>query len=355
MGLDLAATYLPKGILLDIYLPEKDGWAVLEALKQNPDTRHIPVHIVSVEDPNIEAYARGAIGFLTKPVQAEDLELALAKLENVFERQIKELLVVEDDQHLRGSIVKLIGNTDVRTDQAATAAEAIAAIHSKRYDCMILDLGLPDMNGLDMLRLLGRQAQEVLPPVIVYTGRELTREQEAELQVHSESIIIKGVRSEERLYDEASLFLHRIVKKMPEKQRRMITNLYDADMMFRDKKVLIADDDMRSVFALSKLLEEKGIQVLKAENGRKALDLLDTHSDVDLILLDMMMPDMDGYETMQRLRSSEDMRNIPIIALTAKAMKKDRERCIQSGASDYLAKPVDMGRLLSMMRVWMYR
>ena len=354
-GLSMADAYRPKGILLDIRLPNKDGWAVLEALKGNPKTRHIPVHIISVEDATIEAFAKGAIGFLTKPAQKEDLEGALAKLENVFERQVKELLVVEDDENLRQNLVKLIGNTDVRADQAGTAAETIAALSSKRYDCMILDLGLPDMNGLDMLCRLEKQKDIVLPPVIVYTGRDLTREQEAELHRYSESIIIKGVRSEERLYDEASLFLHRMVDKMPERKRRLITNLYDIDLMFRDKKVLVADDDMRSVFALSKLLEEKGVRILKAENGRKAIDLIAEHPDIDLILMDMMMPVMDGYEAMRRIRASDRWRSIPIIALTAKAMKQDRERCIQSGASDYLAKPVNPGRLLSMMRVWMYR
>ncbi len=353
-GLELTDTYCPKGILLDIHLPQKDGWDVLECLKQNLKTRHIPVHIISADEVDIEAYAKGAVGFLTKPVCGQELEAALAKLENIFERQIKDLLVVEDDARLRKTIVSLIGNNDVHADEAGSAADAIAALRAKSYDCMILDLGLPDMNGLDMLRRLQKQL-DTMPPVIVYTGRELTRDEEAELQRYSESIIIKGVRSEERLYDEASLFLHRIVDKMPEKKRRLITNLYDSDLMFRDKKVLVADDDMRSVFAISKLLEEKGVRMLKAENGRKALDLLEQHPDVDLILMDMMMPVMDGYETMRCIRAVDRWRTVPVIALTAKAMKSDRERCIQSGASDYLTKPVDMGKLFSMLRVWMYR
>ncbi len=354
-GLELAAQYLPKGILLDLHLPRTDGWSVLQTLKQNPETRHIPVHIISVEDACIEAHARGAVGFLTKPVKGEELEGALAKLENIFERQIKQLLVVEDDDRLRENIIQVIGNHDVHADQAGNGAEAMAALRAKQYDCMILDLGLPDMNGLDLLRRLEKQKETALPPVIVYTGRELTREQEAELQRYSESIIIKSARSEERLFDEASLFLHRIVEKMPEKKRRLITNLYDTDTMFRDKKVLITDDDMRSVFALSKLLEEKGMFIFKAENGRKALDLLEVHPDIDLILMDMMMPVMDGYETMQRIRSVEQGRRTPIIALTAKAMTQDRDRCIQAGASDYLTKPVNMSRLFSMMRIWLYR
>lgn len=354
-GIELANAHLPKGIFLDIRLPGKDGIAVLEVLKANPRTRHIPIHIISVEDESIEALQKGAIAFLTKPVSQEALEAALGRLESVFEREVKELLVVEDDDNLRQGVINLIGNTDVRTDGAATAQEAITAIKSKQYDCMILDLGLPDMNGLDMLRKLETEIQTPLPPVIVYTGRELTREQANDLRQYSETVIIKGVRSQERLFDEASLFLHRVVEKMPEKNQRMITNLHDSDSMFRDRTVLIVDDDMRNVFALSKILKEKGMNILKAENGRKAIELIGQHENIDLVLMDMMMPVMDGYESMKRIRMNEQIGNVPIIALTAKAMKQDREYCIAAGANDYLSKPVDLDRLFSMMRVWMYQ
>jgi CheY-like chemotaxis protein len=310
---------------------------------------------MSVEDSTIQALSRGAIGFLTKPVKREALEDALRKLEHMFSRQIKNLLVVEDDDGLRKSIIHLIGNGDVHPDEAADAAEAIRAIRSKRYDCMILDLGLPDMNGLDLLKILQAADKAFVPPVVVYTGRELTQEQEAELQAYSDSIIIKGVRSEERLLDEASLFLHRVVEKMPARKRQIITNLHDTDIVFRDKQVLLVDDDMRNVFALSKVLSEKGVKTLKAADGKKALELIDAHPGIDLVLLDIMMPVMDGYETLKRIRAQDRFQKLPVIALTAKAMKQDRERCIAAGASDYLSKPVDVKRLFSMMRVWMYR
>jgi CheY-like chemotaxis protein/signal transduction histidine kinase/HAMP domain-containing protein len=354
-GLELAAAHLPKGIFLDIHLPGRDGWSVLEALKGNPRTRHIPVHILSIETDAKTALERGAVGFLSKPVERQALEQAMGRLEDVFKRPMKELLVVEDDETLRQGIIELVGNGDVHSDEAGSAAEALQAIRSKRYDCVILDLGLPDMKGIDLLKALSADTNGNLPPVIVYTGKELTHEQENELRDYSDAIIIKGVCSQERLLDEASLFLHRVVDNMPERKRKLITNLHDCDVIFRDKKILIVDDDMRNVFALSKLLEEKGVITFKAENGRKALALLESNAEIDLVLMDMMMPVMDGYETIKQIRSRERLRNIPLIALTAKAMAQDRVRCIQAGASDYLSKPVDMMRLFSMMRVWLYR
>ncbi|MEM5787516.1 MAG: response regulator, partial [Syntrophobacteraceae bacterium] len=275
--------------------------------------------------------------------------------ENVFSRQIKRLLIIEDDKNLRESIMKLVGNGDVHTDEAATASEAMKAIKSESYDCMILDLGLPDMSGLEMLKLLSANVEIAVPPVIVYTGRELTQEEESELRRYSDSIIVKGVRSEERLFDETSLFLHRLVERMPSHKKRIITDLHDSDSVFREKRILIVDDDMRNVFALSSVLEERGMKTAKAENGRKALDLLDNSPDFDLVVLDIMMPVMDGYEAIRRIRTRERFARLPVIALTAKAMKQDRERCIAAGASDYLTKPVDLDRLLSMMRVWLYR
>jgi CheY-like chemotaxis protein/signal transduction histidine kinase/HAMP domain-containing protein len=354
-GLELAGKYLPEAVILDIRLPGMDGWTVLEALKDDPQTRHIPVHIMSVEEASLDAFRRGAIGHLTKPATREDIEEAFRRLEEVFGREMKELLVVEDDDNLRSSIIRLVGNGDVHADEAASGEETIRAIQSKRYDCMILDLGLPDMTGFQLLQILESREDVVIPPVIVYTGKELSREEEIELRHYSESIIIKGVRSEERLLDEVSLFLHRVVGKMPEKKRRMITDLHDTDTMFRDKTILVVDDDMRNVFALSRVLEAKGMRVLKAENGQKALSILEHEPTVDLVVMDIMMPVMDGYETTQRIRAQERFRKLPIIALTAKAMKMDRERCMAAGASDYLAKPVDVNRLFSMMRVWLYR
>ena len=256
-GLKLVETYHPKAIILDIKLPGIDGWTVLEALKDSPETRHIPVHIISVVDATIDAFKKGAIGFLEKPAKREELEEALGKLEDVFSKKIKNLLVVEDDEKLRKSIIKLVGNSDVHANEAANGEEAIQRLKSMKYDCMILDLGLPDITGFELLKRLDADDEVLMPPVIVYTGRELTHEEETELNNHAESIIIKGVRSEERLLDEASLFLHRVIGKMPKKKRQIITNLHDTDFMLRDKQVLIADDDMRNVYALSRVLEDK--------------------------------------------------------------------------------------------------
>jgi len=354
-GLELAKKFSPAAVILDLRLPGLDGWAVLEMLKDDPDIRHIPVHIMSVEDSTIEAFRRGAIGYLRKPVSKGELEKAFGRLEAVFNRAMKDLLVVEDDAGLRKGIIKLVGNGDVHADEAATAQESIEKLRSKKYDCMILDLGLPDMSGFELLKKLEAEEHALIPPVIVYTGKDLTREEEIELNKYAESIIIKGVRSEERLLDEASLFLHRVVDRLPEKKRRMITNLHNTDVMFQNKRVLMVDDDMRNVFALAKVLEEKGMEVLKAENGQKALDLLEKSGEVDLVLMDIMMPGMDGYETMKRIRAQAKFEKLPIIALTAKAMKEDRARCIAAGASDYLSKPVEVNRLFAMLRVWLYR
>ncbi|MEN6622782.1 MAG: PAS domain S-box protein [Smithella sp.] len=354
-GIELACKYRPQGIVLDLMLPGIDGWAVLETLKETPETRHIPVHIMSVEEESIRAYRKGAIGFLTKPVNKEQLDFAFANLEATFSKKVKDLLVVEDDANLRKSIVKLIGNSDVRTEETATGADTLKLMQTKKFDCMILDIGLPDISGFELLEKLEAADNVVIPPIIVYTGRDLTHEEEAHLSSYSESIIIKGVRSEERLLDEVSLFLHRVVGKMPEPKRRLIADLHDTDAMFKEKTILIVDDDMRNAFALSRVLGEKGMNLLKAENGQKALDLLAKNQDVSLVLMDIMMPVMDGYEAIKKIRADKNFQKLPIIALTAKAMKEDRELCIAAGANDYLPKPVDVNRLLAVMRIWLYR
>ncbi len=354
-GLALAEKYLPLAIILDIKLPGIDGWTVLKALKDMPATRHIPVQLMSVEETAIDVFKKGAIGCLKKPINQEELETAFRKLEEIFSRKISDLLVVEDNAVLRKSIIKLVGNRDVRAGEASSGQEAIRALKSKNYACVILDLGLPDMTGFELLKLLQAQADTVIPPVIVYTGRDLTREEETELQNFAQSIIIKGVKSEERLLDETSLFLHRKIDKLPETKRKIITNLYDPDIIFKDKKVLLVEDDMRNVFALANVLGKSGLKLFKAGNGQKALEILDREPDLDLVLLDIMMPVMDGYEVMKRIRAQEKFRKLPIIAITAKAMKEDREHCLAAGASDYLPKPVDVKRLCAMMRTWMYR
>ena len=243
----------------------------------------------------------------------------------------------------------------MHTETANTGEAALEKLTTGVFDCMILDLGLPDMTGFELLKTLEENGEVVIPPVIVYTGRELSREEVMELGKHAKSIIIKGVHSDARLLDESSLFLHRVIDNLPHEKRRMVTNLHDVDNVFRGKKVLIVDDDMRNLFALTKILEEKGVCTLKAENGQKAIALLKSEGDVELVLMDIMMPVMDGFEAMTRLRTMPEFHNLPIIALTAKAMKKDHESCLAAGASDYLSKPVDINRLFSMMRVWLYR
>lgn len=354
-GLGLAEEYKPNAIILDINLPEMNGWEVLDALKKNPALRHIPVHMMSVEEKTLDAYKKGAVGYLHKPVTQEDLHRAFNRLDKVIASDLRELLVVEDDLVLRQEIVKLIGNGDVRATAVATGAEVITILSDMKFDCMILDIGLPDMTGFELLDRLEKEEDIEIPPVIVYTGRELTKEENDSLYHYTDSIIIKGVKSIERLLDETALFLHRVVAKMPDEKRKMIANLYEQDAMFRGKKILIVDDDMRNAFALSKILSDKEMKTFIANTGQKALETLEKEKDIDLVLMDIMMPEMDGYEAMQKIRAQKKFWNLPLIALTAKAMPEDKGKCMKAGASDYLAKPVEVERLLSMMRIWLYR
>jgi CheY-like chemotaxis protein len=354
-GLGIAKQYRPEAIILDIKLPDINGLSVLEALKEDSEIRHIPVHIMSVEEASLDAFRKGAVGFLNKPARKEEIEAAFHKLEEVIEKDIKDLLIVEDDAAMRKAIRHLIGNGDVRISEADSGKSAVTELKRKKFDCMVLDLGLPDMTGFELLSQLEKEKDIRIPPVIVYTGKELTQEEARQLHDYADSIIVKGVKSEERLLDETALFLHRIVSHMPLKKQKMIIGLHDKDSIFSDKKILLTDDDMRNVFALSKILKEKGLTVLKAEDGENALRILDKEPNVDLVLMDIMMPVMDGYETIRRIRNQPRFADLPIIALTAKAMKEDKEKCIAAGASDYLSKPVDAERLFSMMRVWLYR
>lgn len=356
-GLELAVQHQPDGVLLDLRLPRMDGWAVLAALKKNILTRHIPVHVLSVVNAPAEARRKGAVGFALKPLSQEDIDTALQRLEQAATGKPKRVLVVEDDAEMRRRIVTLIGNGDVTVDEAATAADALGSLRAGHYDCLVLDLSLPDRNGDELLTTLQREGLE-LPPVVIHTARTLTENEERVLREHAESIIIKDARSQERLFDEVSLFLHRVVSRMPENQRKTIASLYDSDAMLRDKTVLVVDDDMRTTFAVSRLLAEHGMKPLKAENGERALRLLAEHPETDLILMDIMMPIMDGYEAMRQIRDPQSpIRNhkVPIIVLTAKAMPEDRQKCIEAGADDYLDKPLDETKLLSMLRVWLYR
>ena len=354
-GLLLAEQHQPTGIILDIKLPGINGWTVLTSLKTNPATRHIPVHMMSVEEVSREAFKKGAVGFFTKPVDREQIAETFSRFEEISSRKVKKLLVVEDDDKLRRAVIDLVGSGDTVTMEAKTGQEAHDLLRSQQFDCMILDLGLPDCNGIELLRKLAADSSLTVPPVIIHTGRELSRDEEKELNKYSESIIIKNARSEERLLDETTLFLHRMVEELPEQKQEIIAGLQDQEAVFRNRKILLVDDDMRNVFALSNVLEERGMEVLIAEHGRKALDILDKEEQIDLVLMDIMMPEMDGYEATRKIREQKRFRTLPVIALTAKAMKEDREKCIEAGASDYLTKPIDLDRLLSMMRVWLYR
>lgn len=354
-GLALAEEFDPNAIILDIKLPGIDGYTVLERLKSNAATRHIPVHMMSSYDETMDVYKMGAIGYLSKPVSAEQLSQTFGKLEDYINKDIKNLLLVEDDSENRRSIKKLIGENDVHISEAETGTKAIELLKSGHFDCMILDLGLPDMSGFELLDLMEKENLDDIPPVIVHTGRDLSQEENAKLQQYTNSIIIKGAKSEERLLDETALFLHRVVADMPKIQQKIIKNLHNKEEFFKDKNILIVDDDMRNVFALSKILEAKGMKISKAVNGQMALDLVGKNGGFDLVLMDIMMPVMDGYEAMRKIREDSKLRNLPIIALTAKAMKNDREKCIEAGASDYLTKPVNVEQLLSLMRVWLYK
>ena len=353
-GLHYADYYKPSAIILDIGLPGIDGWTVMERLKDNPDLRHIPVHFMSAADSSLDAMRMGAIGYLTKPVSMEKIEETFAKLEHVISKPVSKLLLVEDDPIQRKSIQELIGNGDVHTTAVSTGAEAFRELENGGYDCMILDLGLEDMSGFDLLEQIRQSETSVRVPVIIYTGRDLTREEEKQLNRYAETIIIKGVKSPERLLDESALFLHRVEANLPEEKRRMLKQVHDKEAVLTNKTVLLVDDDMRNVFALSSLLEEKQMQVVIARNGQECLDKLKEGLRPNAVLMDIMMPVMDGYEAMREIRKQRAFAKLPIIALTAKAMKGDRSKCIEAGASDYLAKPVDTEKLLSMLRVWLY-
>jgi tubulin-specific chaperone A len=353
-GLHLADYYMPDAIVLDVGLPGMDGWAVLSRLKEDTKTRHIPVHFLSASDESFDAMKMGAIGFITKPVGMEQLEGVYRKIESIVSKKVKNLLIVEDNDVQREAIVELIGDGDIDITEVSTGQDAYEQLKTGNFDCMILDLGLPDMSGIDLLLKIRDDEEIVHIPIIVYTARELTKEEEVLISKHAEKIIIKGSKSPERLLDETVLFLHRIEADLPEEKRKILKMIHDKESILENKKILLVDDDMRNVFALSSILEEKGMEVLIGKNGIEAIECLDKNPDVDLVLMDIMMPEMDGYEAMSEIRKDKRFKSLPIITLTAKAMRGDRAKCIETGANDYLSKPVDTNKLLSMMRVWLY-
>ena len=352
-ALDMATRHLPDAILLDLRLPDGSGLSVLQFLKDDPRTRHIPVHIVSGEDLSEVALHMGAIGFAVKPTTREELQRVFQRLEDKGSKKVKRVLVVEDDARQRDSVVHLIADDDNEIAAVETGAQALALLKTTVYDCMIIDLKLPDMDGSDLLELMTTQDICSFPPVIVYTGRNLTREEEANLNRYSRSIIIKGARSPERLLDEVTLFLHTVESQLSLERQTMLRAARNREKVFEGRKVLLVDDDVRNIFALTSALEQKGLQVEIGRNGFEALAKLAEVGDIDLVLMDVMMPGMDGLEATRRIRANAKFAQLPVIAVTAKAMKDDQEQCRRAGANDYLAKPIDLDRLFSLLRVWM--
>lgn len=348
----LSKEYEFSAILLDINLPDQSGLFVLDNLKQNPRTRHIPVHVVSGHDFSQQAMQMGAIGYLFKPVQRDDLSEAFTRLEAKMNQNIKRVLIVEDDAIQRDAIAKLIEGTQIETVAVATGSEALERLRTQTFDCVIIDLSLPDMTGFALLDRMTTDELSSHPPVIVYTGRDLSREEEEKLRRHSQSVIIKGARSPDRLLSEVTLFLHRVESQLGPERQQMLEELRHREKVFEKKSILVVDDDIRNVFALTAALEQKGARVVIARDGQEALDKLKSEESVDIVLMDIMMPVMNGYDAMREIRKQRQYAKLPIIALTAKAMKDDRDLCLQAGANDYLAKPLDMDKLLSLIRIW---
>jgi HAMP domain-containing protein/CheY-like chemotaxis protein len=352
-ALSLARKFDLAAVTLDVFLPDMLGWTVLNKLKHDPATRHIPVQVLTIEDERQYGLERGAFSFMTKPNSTEGLGSVFDRVHAFIEPRVRQLLVIEDDESEQLSIEALIGGDDIEITKAGSGRQALELLRSRKFDCAILDLKLPDISGFDLLGEIQADPRLRDVPIVVFTGRELSADEETELRTRAKSIVLKGVQSPERLLDETALFLHRKVSRLPEAKQRMIEKLHDSDEPLRERKVLVVDDDVRNIFALNSLLERHGMNVITATNGHDAIKLLDSNPDLSLILMDVMMPEMDGYETMRRIRDIPAFRRLPIISLTAKAMKGDREKCLQAGASDYVAKPVNTEQLLSLVRMWL--
>ncbi len=354
-ALALAREFHPTAVSLDVFLPDMLGWTVLNHLKQDPATRHIPVQMLTLDEDRHHGLARGAFAFVTKPTSTEGLDSALSRIKEYAAPRRKRLLIVEDNPAEQMSIRELLGHDDIDVAVVSTGAEALDVVTREKFDCVVLDLRLPDMTGFDILERM-RDVPEVGDlPVVVFTGKELSPEEDARLHTLARSVVVKGVESPERLLDETALFLHRVVADLPAEKQKMLDRLHRSDEALVGKKVLVVDDDMRNIFALSSVLERRGMAVLTAGTGREAISMLESTPDVAIVLMDIMMPEMDGYATMQVIRQNPSFRRLPIIALTAKAMKGDREKCLEAGASEYLAKPVNTEQLLSALRMWLHR
>jgi HAMP domain-containing protein/CheY-like chemotaxis protein/signal transduction histidine kinase len=354
-ALALAREFHPSAISLDVFLPDMVGWTVLNHLKQDPNTRHIPVQMLTMDEDRRHGLSRGAFAFVTKPTTPEGLETAFARIKEYSAPRLKRLLIVEDNPAEQLSIRELLGYDDIQVSVAASGTEALAAITEQPFDCMVLDLRLPDMSGFEVLERVRDTPSLNDLPVVVFTGKDLSSEEDARLHTLARSVVVKGVESPERLLDETALFLHRVVANLPPEKQRMLERLHRSDDALVGKKVLVVDDDVRNIFALSSVLERRGMVVVTAGTGREAITMLESTPSIAIVLMDIMMPEMDGYETMQVVRQNPSFRRLPIIALTAKAMKGDREKCLEAGASEYLAKPVNTEQLLSALRMWLHR
>ncbi|HSE44526.1 MAG TPA: response regulator, partial [Gemmatimonadales bacterium] len=354
-ALSLAREHLPTAVSLDVFLPDMLGWTVLSQLKQDPALRHIPVQIITLDEDRQHGLTRGAFGFLPKPTTAEGLDAALSRMKAYTTPRLRRLLVVEDNEAEQLSIAQLLGHDDVEIEAVGSGQEALAALRAQPFDCAVLDLRLPDMSGFEVLEHIKEDSRLSEVPVVVFTGKELSPEEDTRLHTLARSVVVKGVESPERLLDETSLFLHRVLADLPPDKQQMLDRLHRSDEDLVGKKVLVVDDDIRNIFALSSVLERRGMEVLTAGNGYEAIATLEATSGVAIVLMDIMMPEMDGFQTMQAIRQMPSHRRLPIIALTAKAMKGDREKCLDAGASDYLAKPVNTEQLLSALRMWLHR
>jgi CheY-like chemotaxis protein len=354
-ALDLAREFRPSAISLDVFLPDMLGWTVLSHLKQDPSLRHIPVQIVTLDENRQTGLSRGAFSFITKPATTERLEEAFTRIKEYATPRKRRLLVVEDDDAEQLGISELLGNDDIDIVPARTGQEALTILAEHAIDCMVLDLRLPDISGFEVLDRIRDDDTLRDLPIVVFTGKELTPQQDVQLQELARKVVIKGVESPERLLDETALFLHRVVTDLPAHKQKMLEKLHRSDEELRGRKVLIVDDDVRNIFALGSVLERHDMKVIAAQNGREAIATLKKSPDISVALMDIMMPEMDGYETIKLIRKDPALRRLPIVALTAKAMKGDREKCIDAGASDYLAKPVNTEQLLATLRMWLHR
>jgi CheY-like chemotaxis protein len=354
-ALRLASAHRPAAVVLDIGLPDQSGLSVLELLKRDPSTRHVPIHVVSLHDYRRIALEMGAVGYALKPVKREELVSAFRVLEDRLSRKVKALLIVEDDPIQREGITALLAADGVEIIAVENADEALARLRGATFDCCVLDLMLPGASGFELLDRMSEDESCSFPAVIVYTARSLAADEEQRLRRLSKSIIIKGARSPERLLEEVTLFLHQVESDLPPEHQRMLRMARDREKIFDGRRVLLVEDDVRNIFALSRVLESEGLAVEIARNGKEALARLPAEPRVDLVLMDIMMPEMDGLEATREIRSTRERAALPIIALTAKAMPDDRQRCLAAGASDYIAKPIDVDKLLSLLRVWMPR